>query len=75
MMVHVDSHFAQNLDIFNFELEYKLYQLSEVEFDGEFNSCSFEAHKPWLNSIMDHVDSHFAQKVDIFNVSYTNFLR
>ena len=32
----------------------KLYQLSEVEFDGEFNGGSFEAHKPRLNPIMVH---------------------
>ena len=42
---------TQKVEIFDFELECKLYQLSGVEFDGEFNGGSFEAHKPCLNPI------------------------
>ena len=49
---HVDSIIAQDLKIFNFEVEEKLDQLSRLEFDGEFDSNSLKALKLYFDRLI-----------------------
>ena len=51
-MGHVDSNIAQDLKIFNFEVEEKLDQLSRLEFDGEFDSSSLKVLKLYFDPII-----------------------
>ena len=52
LMDHVDSIIAQDLKIFNFEVEEKLDQLSRLEFDGEFDSNSLKALKLYFDPLI-----------------------
>ena len=66
-MGHVDSNIAQDLKIFNFEVEEKLDQLSRLEFDGEFDSNSLKALNPYFDPIIGPNWPLIGQKMKIFN--------
>ena len=66
-MDHVDSIIAQDLKIFNFEVEEKLDQLSRLEFDGEFDSNSLKALKLYFDRLIGCNWLLIGQKMKISN--------
>ena len=52
IMDHVDSIIAQDLKIFDFEVEWKLDLLPRVKFDGEFDGNSLQAPKPYFDPLI-----------------------
>ena len=50
-MALIDPLWAKKMKIFNFELKEKLYQHSDVEFDGESDGDGPAAQKPYLDPL------------------------
>ena len=54
------------MKIFNFEVEWKLYHLFRVEFDGEFDGNSLEALTPHFDPLIGPKWPTIGQKMKIF---------
>ena len=61
--------YGPKMKMFNLELEGKLYQHFDVEFDGESNSDGLEAQKPDLDPVWTPYWPHMGRKRKYFELS------